>query len=200
MNLFVCCEEVKYSLRSHKFLILVSFLIFIAGIICGIVIEKPLSLDIYFRDYCGDFIFKIVNKDQSVFSLFFARLINHILMFGACLFLAISVWCIPVPVIIIFYKGFIFGTVCVIMVTVYSFSGIFIFIVVYVPQQLLFTTVLIFCVCPALDNALNNKRDRCISLRGFFDIALFALIAVVLIAALELVEILLILRTLNFIL
>ena len=200
MNLSYYFEEIKTSCKTHKIIFFCSLLAVIAGILCGIILDKPLSLDLYYREYCSDLIYRIVNKDQSVFSIFFTRILNYALVLIFCLPGGIIVWCLPVHYVIIFYKCFIFGTACVIMITVYSLSGVIILLLVLLPQQVIFSGILVILVCPAYENANNNRQSGCIALRPYADIVVLALVASVAAAILELLTIVAVIRPLNFIL
>ena len=56
MNLSYYFEEIKTSCKAHKIIFFCSLLAVIAGILCGIILDKPLSLDLYYREYCSDLI------------------------------------------------------------------------------------------------------------------------------------------------
>lgn len=193
-------EEIKCSLDKHKILLLFSVLLFISGIICGIVIDKPLSMDLYYREYCSDMIYKIISKDYSIFLLLLSRILNYTLILVFCIFGGVIVYCIPINLIIIFYKGFIFGTACAIMISVYSLSGIIILLLVLLPQYFIFCGILSLLICSAYENAVNNKRSHCIAVQSFLKIILVAWIASVACAILEFVTVLAVIRPLNFIL
>ena len=112
------------------------FIMFVVGIVCGVVIKKPNVVKEYFENYAAKYL-------ESVFSLplgkiLVKRLINTlILVLFACL-TVVLVFFFPFSVAIVFFKGYALGCIAVVFCSSYSFLGIFAFFSVFLLQNLCF--------------------------------------------------------------
>lgn len=200
MNLSLYIEEIINATRKHRYWLFFSVFLFISGIMCGIIIDKPLNLEIYYRDYCSDLIYNIIDKNQSALLLFLSQFFNCILLIVFCIPGGVIVYFLPLQCIIIFYKGFLFGTTCAIIITSYSLNGILILALIMIPQQLIFCVILILLNCSAYENAVYNNKCGRYSFTPYSQAVILAIFASAAAAVLELVTILALIRPLNFIL
>lgn len=128
-------------LRKRLLPVVVFSGLFLVGVLSGIVIDKPVAIEYYYLDYCDEYVYRIFSA--SVWSIFLARILNCILFLVPTLLISLCIFCIPLQGILIFYKGFVFGSITVILFSVYKFSGFIIWLLVLLPQTLLFAAIYI---------------------------------------------------------
>jgi len=198
-NLIDLRDGINLKIRDNKILIISFSLLFLIGLFIGIFIRKSATINIYYIEYTENYYYGIFCQSQSVFSILFSRIINNLLFFSIIILLSLSIYLIPVHFIIIFYRGFILGVVCVIIFTTYSINGIFLTILVVVPQNIITTFFLIISIITGIGQAKIIKRQHCYFNFKTFILEIFILFLLSLLGALlELVVISFILRPLNF--
>lgn len=135
--------------------------VFLTGILFGLFFPKPLAIQSYFLTFADRYLY-LVFSDCSIFEVLFGRLFSCLIYVLVALAVSLSCWLFPVHLLFVFFKGFVCGSLCAMFVLAYSVSGMFVVVLLYVPQTLLFSAVFIgnglFC--------LENTRaplDRLVS-------------------------------------
>ena len=159
MNLSAYFVEVSGILRKRLLPVIVFSGLFLVGILSGIVIDKPVAIEYYYLDYCDEYVYRIFSA--PVWSIFPTRILNCILFLVPAVLISLCVFCIPLQGILVFYKGFVFGSVTVILFSVYKFSGFIIWLLVLLPQTLLFAAICIVFSVLAFDCGLENRGRKC---------------------------------------
>ncbi len=152
--LFSCFKEAIGVLKRQKVWLIVFGATILLGIILGVVLSKPAAIRQYYAVYCRaytDMIFA-----ASVFQLFFKRLIAMVLLLLLIVPLYFTAYYLPVAFLIVFFKGYTFGIVAVILLSSFGVNGLFIFLVCALPSAVL-TFVLLAIAC-ALGTEVCKKR------------------------------------------
>jgi len=202
-NFFNNFDDIKNGLslkiKDNKLLIIIFSIIFIAGLFLGIFIEKSSAVKIYYIEYTENYYYSVFSQSESAFSILFIRIGNNILFFSITILLSLSIYLVPLHFIIIFYRGFILGVVCVIIFSSYSINGIFLTVLVVIPQNIISTFFLILAIISSMENSQIFKRQRCYFGFKSFLLNILLLYAFSLLGAvLELIIISCIMRPLNF--
>ena len=168
---------------------------------CGIVLAQPQTITVYFEDYCNVYIYNIYSFDLGWFSILLERALNCLLLFAVGAVAGLHCWLIPIQYLIIFYRGFILGIICGIMISVFGVIGGIVLFTVFLPQYLLITALIIGFSAYIYENGLINKRAKRVCYFVPFLKVCFAFIALALVAALiENVFIVVIIRPLSVLL
>ena len=168
-------------------------LCFFIGILSGIVIDKPSSVEYYYLDYCDVYVYRIFSG--SAWGIFLDRTMNGALFLLPSVLLAVSVFFVPLQGLLVFYKGFVFGSVTVILFSVYRFSGFAIWLIVLLPQVLLFAAVHVALSVIAFDCGCENRGGNVVrKLKEFAVWLLAAAAAALLCAVMEFLSVCLVFR------
>lgn len=144
-NLLFC--KVKWD---KKFLL--AFMItLICSFICGIVLYKPVTISIYFRDFANIYVYNVFNfKNSSLFlSHFLSDIVYFYIFFAICYFTKLKF----LTLFILYLKGLFFGIYFVLLLVASSVGGVLVLIFVFVPASLL---SIAFCyivseICKSID-------------------------------------------------
>lgn len=131
---------------------LLAFIITLAcSIICGIVLYKPASSNIYFINFGSQYVFDVFNFNNS--GLFLTHLIADVvyfyLFFVICYFTKLKY----LTLILLYIRGLFFGLYTVIMICVTTLSGILVALLVFIPATLISVGIcfLISVTCKQID-------------------------------------------------
>lgn len=200
MNLSLLLDEIKNSIAGHRFIFVLAVTSCIAGMICGFATDREAILYINYESNCELYIGAVLGK-CSVFSILFRRVLLYLPAVGFSFLSGQIVFCFPLHLFIIFYKGFILGATCVIIFTQYSLAGVLIGVVAVVPFGLI--ACLIFAIFSGMlyENGCENYRCRQIRPTRMY-LRLWGVIAIVILIAciLEVLLIVIVVRPLNFLL
>ncbi len=134
-----------------KWRLLFCLTLFLVGILCGVVFSKPYVIYRFYMQRCEDYISKIFDTDYSVWKIFFGRLFSCMAVYGACLLLALFPCGFLPSFLLAFCKGYTFVGWIQCLFPIYGFNGAIVFVVIVLPQTLLFTAALcyavVFCKC-----------------------------------------------------
>lgn len=184
MNLLFLLREMIDYLKKHFICSIVFITMFIIGILCGIVIKKPGSIECYYYNYCDHYIYRIFS--ESTGGILIDRILSSSIFIVLIFPLAFSVWIVPLQGLLIFYRGFVFGTVTVILFSVYRFSGCLVWLFVLLPQTLLLAALCIVLSVLAFDCASENRCSKDWGrLKAFAVYAGIAVVAAIMCALLE---------------
>ena len=111
--LFTCFKEAIGVLRKRKAWLLSFGAAILTGVVLGLVLPKPASVRQYYLTYCRAYTDGIFVS--SVFRLFFRRLISVVLLLLVIVPLYFTVYYLPAAFLLVFFKGYTFGIVTVIL-------------------------------------------------------------------------------------
>lgn len=151
---------ISYKIREliidkikRNFLLFLSFcVIFCFGIIVGIALERESGVNLVFYNHCRKYYLNIFDAEYTIFRIFWQRLAGTLIIFVLIFVLSLSVYIVPVQFILFFYKGFLLGIICDIIISQFSVSGALIIIVITIPQNL----IMIFCMIVASLNGFEH--------------------------------------------
>ena len=142
--LFSCFKEAIGVLKRRKTWLIAFGATILLGIILGFVLSKPAAIRQYYTTYCRAYTDGIFAA--SVFKLFFKRLIAIVLLLFLIVPLYFTVYYLPVAFLIVFFKGYTFGIVAVILLFSFGVNGLFIFLICALPAAILaFALLAIAC-------------------------------------------------------
>lgn len=199
MKLLLLLREAGTCLKKHLITFSILVIMFGIGIISGIVLDKSVAIECYYVNYCDNYVYRIFSEFPG--GIFIDRAIVSVVYIALVFPLAFSVYFVPLQGFLIFYRGFVFGSVTVILFSVYHFSGFLIWLIILLPQTLLFAAIYVTLSVLAFDcgGECRGRRDFC-GMGGFVVYAVVALIASLLCALLEFLVIFLIFRPVSKIL
>lgn len=155
MSLLFLWNRYRSLLRANKRLLFVALFLCLSGIMCGIIIGQNSFLLDYFLDYCDNYLYNIFSPSIGLFRVFINRLIRGtfslLLILGCCF----SLFVLPAVGIFLFTVGYSFGSLIVILPSVYGIQGFFVLLLVVLPQFLLSQGIVVlllpisvyFCRC-----------------------------------------------------
>ncbi|MBR1925875.1 MAG: hypothetical protein IJ837_03360 [Clostridia bacterium] len=163
---------IKYSITDHfkkyKWIYLILFICLILGLILGFVVGFKRADNFSLSDLPDSSLVDFINKKISAASLFFSRICSF---FG----LIFLFWCINckkflsfITFIIVFYRAFLIGINCAILMFIYKFGGAINVFLVILPTHLI-ALVLLLCfgaVCAYF--AFNEKNIGYGTFSGYF--------------------------------
>lgn len=117
---------------DKKFLIAFA-ITFICSIICGIVLYKPVTCNEYFRNFTAEYVYNAFNFNNATILLphLLADLIYLYILFFICYFTKFKYAALP----LIFIRGLFIGVYSVLLITVCSFSGILVMLLIFIPSN-----------------------------------------------------------------
>lgn len=133
--LFYCAQNTLSTLKKHILCLALFLIMFVIGIMCGIIIKQPESIEEYYARYAEEYVGRIYIG--SIGGILADRLLGAVVFFAASVLTACFVWFIPLQVFFVFYKGFVFGATTEILFAVYGFGGCLVFLTVLLWQTLI---------------------------------------------------------------
>ena len=191
MNSLFLLREIGFILKKRLTSVIVFCTMFVIGIMCGIVIEKSVTIYRYYLNYCDNYIYRIFSESPS--GILLDRVLSSAFFLLLTIPTAFCIFYLPVQALLIFYKGFIFGTVTVILISVYKFSGFLVWLIILLPQTLLFAAVYI-CFSVIAYDFVRERRCRGTGIKELFTYFLIALLSSLVCALIEFLLVCLIFR------
>ena len=143
--LFSCFKEAVSVLKRRKTRLIMFGVTAMCGIILGLVLPKLATIRRYYATYCRSYTEGIFVS--SVFKLFFKRLISCALLLILIAPLFFTAYYLPAAFLIVFFKGYTFGIVTVVLLSSFGVNGLFIFLICALPAAILtFALLAIACV------------------------------------------------------
>lgn len=142
MNPFFHVRDCFSRALTRKKTLIVFLLLFLAGIVLGLIFITTPAIYDYHLTICDRFVNRVCFSDRSVFEIFLERLFGN----GLLLLLTVAAgihWagCI-FPPIVLGYRAYTFGGSLYIFFSVYRISGAFIVVALYLPVHILVDAVL----------------------------------------------------------
>ena len=143
-----------------KKFILAFLVTLICAIICGIVLYKPVTNNIYFIDFAENYVYNVFSFKNSRLLLthFVVDLIYLYLIFFICHFTKFKY----LSLILIFLRALFFGAYTVVLIGVNSLAGILVAIFVFVPAT--FLSLILCCLVAECCRMLYKSYAVCMPL------------------------------------
>ena len=122
------------SLKCDKKYFLAFLITLICSIICGIVLYKPVTTNIYFRNLAFDYVFNVFNFKNT--TLLIGHLLTDLIYLYIFLFICVFTKFKYVTLVFVFLRGLFFGVYTVILVSASAFGGIIVTLLVFLPASL----------------------------------------------------------------
>ena len=172
---------------------------FVIGIIAGILMERANAVNMVYYDYCSEYYLIIFRPEYGAGGIFIQRAFGIVIYFTLLFLLSLTVYTFFLQYLLFFYKGFILGIICDIIIAKFGVSGAFIIIFITLPQNLIIFYCMAMAALCGLERALLFRRlGRVYCIKEFvfshFKYFLCALVAVVW----EITAVFVIIRPLNF--
>lgn len=151
---------------------------------CGIIFCNTPAFYEYHLKICDRFLDRVCYSDRSVFLIFLERTTGCVLVLLPVLAGGFHPVCLPLPALVLVFRGYTFGGTLAILFSVYEFSGALVAIVLYLPVRLLTDCVLLIAAAVSCSRAFRfsfcsgDLRDL------LLDLAFFA-VCMVLVCLLE---------------
>lgn len=145
-------RNLSFSVKKCDKKYLWAFIItFLCSIICGIVLYKTVSYDIYFIDYACEYVYNVFSFNNT--PLFFTHLMADILYFYIFFLISYFTRFKYLTLIFLYLKGLFFAIYAVILLFVNSVGGVIVAVFVFIPASLLSFAIcfLITEICKCFD-------------------------------------------------
>ncbi len=153
---------------DKKFLIAFAITL-ICSIICGIVLFKIATVNIFFRDFAEDYVYYVFNFKNS--SLIFPHLLSEILYLYLFFLLGYFTRLKYVTLALVFVRGLFFAVYAAILIGLNALGGVMVAVLVFIPTAL--ASLALCCLTAEICRIINKKIV-------FFMPLVFALVNVVL--------------------
>jgi len=165
-----CCER---ALSRKKTLIIFAVL-FLTGIILGIIFIKTPAMYDYHLARCDRFIDRVLFSDRSVFVIFLERTFGHILILLPLLLAGIHPAALVVTPFVLVFRAYTFGGSIAIFFSVYRLSGTLLVLALYIPIHLLIDAVFFMAIAVSFARAKCFRFCKSDFLELFCDLLVFA--------------------------
>lgn len=107
----------------------------VCAFVCGIVLYKPVTVNVYFIELGYTYVFRVFNFKNTVlfFTHFFSDLIFFYVIFLICYFSKFKY----LSLILIFLRGLFFGIYVAILAGASAFGGVMVMVFVFLPATLI---------------------------------------------------------------
>ena len=150
--------------RDKKYLL--AFLItLLCSIICGIVLYKPVTTNVFFINMGYDYVYNVFNFNNTplFFTHFLGSILSFYIFFLICYFTKVKY----LTLIFLYLRGLFFGIYVVVLFCVNSIGGVLVAIFVFIPA-----TLISFAVCAVITEVCKKFDKR----YAFFVPAVLALL------------------------
>ena len=146
-------RNLSFSVKKcDKKYILAFIITLLCSIVCGIVLYKPVTTNIYFITFANDYVYNVFNFQNT--PLFFTHFLADVLYFYVFFLICYLTKFKYLTLILLYLRGLFFGIYSVILICVSSVGGIIVAIFVFIPA-----TVLSFAICFVITE-ICQKFDR----------------------------------------
>ena len=140
----VISYKLQYSanelFKKNKWKLIITSIVILVGIAFGIIFGFNHLTENYVK---GEFISKFLTGNMSNFSSLFYRLLSVVLIMALLYLLSLTIWTLPLGLILLFYRAYLLGINLAILLRFYGISGIVLAILIF-PFQLLILIYLVF--------------------------------------------------------
>ncbi len=188
MNLFFIKDALCRATEKKRNLVIFG-VIFLAGMILGICFVKTPAFYEFHLNGCDRFLTRVCYSERSVFLIFLERTAGCALLLILTLAGGVHIVGLVVPTAVLIYRSYTFGGQIAILFGVYGVSGALVALVLYIPIHIMIDVILLF------GTSISVCRSRCFRFgkQDFCELALDFLALLLLIAAVCLIEMILLL-------
>ena len=161
------------TLRRQKKWLVLLYLLFLAGLICGL-IWSGYGRTVFFFDYSADYILVIFDGKVTVWSLIARRILSNLQFFLLLFLCSLTAYGVTVKVVFLFYRGYVLGATAVSLVVVYQMTGALYCLLLVMPFQFFLMAVISLSVCFSQTYARCFTREK--NFRGVGELALSMLV------------------------
>lgn len=127
---FRAIEAVK-TVKKHFVWLLAFAGLIVVAVVLGVVSSKPAAVRSYYETYCREYVQSVYIS--SLFKLFFTRLIACAFFFLLVCPLFFTVFYLPAALLVLFFKGYVFGVTTSVLLSTYSVNGFFLWLLCSLP-------------------------------------------------------------------
>ena len=124
-----------FGKKCDKRYILAFIIVLLCSVVCGIVLYKPVTTNVYFVSFANDYVYNVFNFACT--PLFFSHFLADVLYFYIFFLICYLTKFKYVTLVFLYIKGLFFGIYAVILICVNSVGGILVAIFVFVPASLI---------------------------------------------------------------
>jgi len=189
-------QEVRSAFKDKTVILLLQFAFYAIGIILGFVIKPGELIRSEFECNVHNYYCMVLNRDSSVFDLFFNRLISNLGYLILFYIIGCTLLTYSASFVIISYRGFILSFSINVFASTFGVTGVLLGGFLILPQNVITTVVLIVFSATLFTKCKNRKlkdyfRSNAINAFIFYLITFIGVI-------IELLLICLLFRPLNF--
>lgn len=186
MRLFLPVKDCMGRGLSRKKTLIAFAVLFLLGIILGIVFLKTPAVYDYHLARCNKYLERVLYSDRNVFLIFFERTIGHAFVLAVLVITGIHPAALVITPFVFAYRAYTFGGSMGIFISVFRLSGALVIFPFYLPIHLMIDAVFLLAVAVSFERASNF----CFNKSGWKELAcdfLIFFIFIVLICLLEII-------------
>lgn len=191
MNFLFFMREGLGRAFERKKTLLILALVFLAGVICGIIFIKTPAIYGYHLNLCEKYVDRVCYSDRNVFLILIERFAGGALLVAFVIAAGCHPVCLIFPPLLLFYRAYTFGGSIAIFFSVYRLSGALIVFGLYLPIHLLIDCVLFLAAAFSFARAPSFCKNE---LKPMLTDLLFLLVLVTAICLLELLLLIILFR------
>lgn len=157
-NSYIVNGSLKELLYKNRVVIVISVLIIIGCIITGIMTALKVVDDITSDNIHDDILYKFLKSESSFTGYLFSRFLYSSAVIILMFFCSYSVILLVIPAIYIIHCSFNLGINCIVLTTLFGFSGVFNVVFIIFPCHLLTILLYILCFSIVVKRALVFRR------------------------------------------
>lgn len=188
-------NEIFFAVKNSKKVFIISLIIFVLGVVLGVVLSTGESFFCFYVELLVDFIQTVLSKDGFGISYLIKRILTYAVILLIILALSLNRYTFYFIFVILFYRAFTLGFALRLFVTELLINGAMLFLFLVLFQALFFCLSIIVYSC--LTYKKLNKINSC-TLNYAFRCYLIALIIATIGALVEFLFILTLIRPFNF--
>ncbi len=164
--LFHSIQSAVFTIKKHIVCLTLFLIMFVVGIMCGVIIKQPQAIEEYYRSFCEKYV------ENVLFGGVGGILLDGLISFAFYTLISLPTVCliffVPIQGIFLFYKGFVFGIFVKLTFSLFGLSGGLVFFVVLLPQTLIFIVGFIGLSVCSFDCGSGKNGGISDRFRGFF--------------------------------
>lgn len=143
-------RNLSFSVKKcDKKYILAFIITLLCAIVCGIVLYKPVTTNVYFINFANDYVYNVFNFKNT--PIFFTHFLADLLYFYVFFLICYATKLKYLTLVFVYLKGLFFGIYAVILICVCAVGGVIVAIFVFIPA-----TVLSFAICCIITEICKN--------------------------------------------
>lgn len=160
-SVFNCADTIKrrteQAIKIFAWILIIYIVSLICGFLSGIFCDKESDIYVIFGAYTENYFLLVFGSLEKTFGIFLIRLSCNIGYFILAFITGLSVWLIPVNILIFIYRGFVLGLSMIISVRFFSTSGLVVFLFLIFPQHIITSACLVLSGVCCVENQKSKK-------------------------------------------